>query len=219
VLWSPDGSRGLLAWQGEWDARYDLLERDGSKRRLEISIPGYFGNEAVLWLDSVRVLFHTVAMAPVGGKPTYRESGWHGALAVLDLRTGEYRLVANTPDSTALKVRGRYFDDVLVTEWGNGAVRGHWLYDPRTWQRRRTSLPHGRAYSSPGGAVVIVPTAAGDSSTAVLVTGTDRTELGRVSQDTEAAFSPSGRRGVIRTARGVMLFERSSALSAAERRE
>jgi hypothetical protein len=207
VLWSPDGSRALLAWRGEWDARYRLLERDGSTRKLETAIPGYFGNDAVLWLDSARVLFHIVAMGPIGGEPAYREGGWRGALAVLDLHTGAYSLGASTPDSTALKVAGRYLNDVLVTEWGSQGVRGHWLYDPRTWQRRLASLPRGRAYSSPAGAVVIVLSGVADSVNAVLVTASDTLHLGRVSQDAQPAFSPSGRRGALRTDRGVIVFE------------
>ncbi|MDP9279008.1 MAG: hypothetical protein M3P00_06260, partial [Gemmatimonadota bacterium] len=207
VLWSPDGSRALLAWQGEWDSHYRLLERDGSTRNLQVAIPGYFENEAVLWLDSARVLFHIVAKAPAGGEPTYRESGWHGALAVLDLSTGAYMPVAKTRDSTALRVAGRYLNDVLITEWGTGGVRGHWFYDPLTWQRRPASLPRGRAFPSSAGAVVVLLSAVADSVNAVLVTASRSTELGRVSQDAQPAFSPSGRRGALRTSRGVIVFE------------
>jgi hypothetical protein len=92
VLWSTDGSRALLAWRGEWDFRYRLLERDG-------------------------------------------------------------------------------------------------------------------AFSSPAGAVVVLLDTSPDSAKAVLVSGFDTTELGRVSRDTEPAFSPSGRRGALRTGRGVVIFE------------
>lgn len=208
VLWSPDGSRGLLAWQGEWDFHYRLVERDGSTRKLEVATPGYFGNDAVLWLDSARVLFQIVARGPAGGEPAYSESGWQGALAVLDLRTGAYAPVANTRDSTALLVAGRHLNDVLITEWGSGAVRGHWFYDPRNWQRRPASLPRGRAYSSPAGAVVILLGAVMDSADAVLVTASNTLELGRVGQADQPAFSPSGRRGALRTGRGVIVFER-----------
>ena len=205
VLWSPDGSRALLAWQSEWDFHYRLLERDGSTRRLGVRTPGYYDNDAVLWLDSTRVLFQIVAKSSLGGDPAYRESGWRGALAVLDLGTGAYAPVANTRDSTALLVAGRYLNDVLITEWGSGRVRGHWLYDPGTWQRRQISLPRGRAYSSRAGAVVILLGAVMDS--AILVTGSDTLKLGRVSQDARPAFSPSGRRGALRTSRGVIVFE------------
>src|SRR5215210_22687 len=69
VLWSPDGSRALLAWRGEWDFSYRLLARDGSTRKLDVAIPGYFENDAVLWLDSNRVLFRIVANGPTGGEP------------------------------------------------------------------------------------------------------------------------------------------------------
>ena len=213
VLWSPDGSRALLGWQGEWDAHYDLLARDGSTRRLETATPGYFGNAATLWLDSARVLFEIVAKSSLGGDPSYRESGWRRALAVLDLRTGAYAPVANTRDSTALRVAGRYLNDVLVTEWSSGRVSGHWLYDPGTWQRRPASLPKGRAFSSPAGAVVILLGAVPDSESAVLVTGSSTTELGRVGQGAEPVFSPSGRRGALRTGHGVIVFERQSELT------
>lgn len=207
VLWSPDGSRALLAWQGEGNFHYRLFERDGSTRKLQLATPGYYENDAVLWLDSARVLFHIVANAPAGGEPTYRESGWHGALAVLDLSTGTYAPVAKTRDSTALRVAGRYLDDVLVTEWGDKGVRGHWLYDPRTWERRPASLPIGRAFASPAGAVVILLGAVMDSADAVLVTASGTLELGRISQSDQPAFSPSGRRGSLRTGKGVIVFE------------
>ena len=207
VLWSPDGSRGLLAWQGEWDFHYRLLERDGSTRKLAIATPGFFGNAAVLWLDSASVLFQTVAIGPIGGEPTYRESGWRGDLAVLDLRTGAYTRVTSAPDSVYLRIAGRYLNDVLVTEWGSEGVRGHWFYDPRNWQRRPASLPRGRAYPSPAGAVVMVLRAVADSANAILVTASHTLELGRVSQDAQPAFSPSGRRGALRTNRGVIVFE------------
>ena len=207
VLWSPDGSRALLAWRGEWDFRYRLHERGRPTRKLDVAIPGYFENDAVLWLDSTRVLFRIVANSPTGGEPTYRESGWNGALAVLDLSSGAYARVASTRDSTALLVAGRYFNDVLVTEWSSGAVLGHWFYDPLTWQRRPALIPKGRAFSSPAGAVVVLLNTSADSANAVLVSGPDTTELGRVSRDTEPAFSPSGRRGALRTDRGVVIFE------------
>jgi hypothetical protein len=158
-------------------------------------------------LDSERVLFHITAKSSLGGDPSYRENGWRGVLAVLDLRTGAYAPVANTRDSTLLRVAGRYLDDILVTEWGDGGVRRHWLYDPTTWQRRPASLPRARAYSSPVGAVVLLLGAVMDSADAILVTASDTLKLGRVAQDAYPAFSPSGRRGALRTSQGVILFE------------
>ena len=208
VLWSPDGSRALLAWRGEGGVLYRLLEPDGSMRTLQVATPGYYGHDAVLWLDSERVLFHITAKSSLGGDPAYRENGWRGALAVLDLRTGACAPVANTRDSTMLRVAGRYLNDVLVTEWGGGGVRGHWFYDPGTWQRRPAPLPRGRAFSSPAGAVVILLGAVMDSVDAILVTASDTLKLGRVSQGDQPAFSPRGRRGALRTSRGVIVFER-----------
>ena len=208
VLWSPDGSRALLGWAGEGGEAFDLLERDGSKRRLTTRIPGYYGNTAVLWLDSSRVLFQVVAQGPVGGEPEYRESGWRGALAVLDVRSGEYRLAVNVPDSVFLRVAGHHANGVLVSELGPQGVRSHWLYDPRTWQRRATSFPRGRAFSARGGAVVVLLDSQSDSTNAVLVSGGASQELGLVSRDDgEPAFSPSGQRGAMRTTGGVMVFE------------
>jgi hypothetical protein len=208
VLLAPDGHRAILGWHHEWDALHDLLETDGSRTRLETKIRGYFLNSAVLWLDSTRVLFQTVANGPVGGEPTYRESGWRGDLAVFDLRTNAYSRVTSVPDSIYLRVAGRYLNGVLVTEWSTTGVRGHWLYDTATWERRPLPVPGGRAFASAAGAVVVLIDPQGDSTEAVLVGGRDTIPIGRVARDGEPAFSPSGRRGALRTARGVMLLER-----------
>lgn len=209
VLWSPDGSRALLGWAGEWDAAYDLLDRDGSRRRLTTTIAGYYGGNAVLWLDSTRVLFQVVAKGPIGGEPEYRESGWRGDLAVLDLRSGAYTRATRSPDAVFLRVAGPRADEVLVTEWKSDGVRGHWLYDPSTWRRRPTVLPKGRAFAARGGAVVILLDSQSDTTRAVLVAGGKTTEIGRVPHDGEPAFSPSGRRGAVRTADGIMLLEQT----------
>jgi hypothetical protein len=209
VLLSGDGRRLLLGWQHEWDTVHDLIDADGSKRRLETRIPGYFLNGAVLWLDSTRVLFQVVANGPIGGQPTYRESGWRGDLAVFDLRTNAYTRVTSTPDSTYLRVAGAYLDDVLVTEWGTTGVRTHWLYDTDTWQRRSIELPNGRAFASAAGAVVVFLDSQADTTDAVLVGSRETIPIGRVARDAEPAFSPSGRRGALRTANGVMSFERT----------
>jgi hypothetical protein len=209
VLVSRDGRRVLLAWQQEWDALYDLVEPDGSRRRVATRIPRYFGNAAVLWLDSTRVLFQTVAMGPVGGEPTYRESGWRGDLAVLDLRDNGYSRVTSVPDFTYLRVAGPYGGDVLVTEWDSAGVRAHWLYDTSTWERRPISLPRGRAFASAAGGVVVLLDTRGDSTEAVLVVDRETYRIGRVAGDAEPVFTATGRRGALGTADGVMLFERT----------
>lgn len=209
VLWSRDGARAVLAWAGEWDARHALLERDGSMRNLDTATPGYFGNSAVLWLDSVRVLFQTVAKGPVGGEPTYRESGWRGDLAVLDLRSNAYTRVTSIPDFTYLRVAGLHLNDVLVTEWDTSGVRAHWFYDPRTWQRRPAPVPKGwRAFAAQTGAVVVLLEGQGDTTDAVLVAAGDTLALGRLARDAEPVFSPSGRRGALRNEQGVVVFQR-----------
>ena len=208
VLLSNDGRRALLGWRLEWDAVYDLVEAGGSARRVETRIPGYFGNDAVLWLDSTRVLFHTVANGPIGGEPTYRESGWRGDLAVLDLRANSYTRVTGVPDFTYLRVAGPYLGQVLVTERDTSGVRGHWLYDPRTWERRTIELPRGRAFSATGGGIVVFLDSPSDTTEAVLVASGVTTQLGHVARDEEPSFTPSGRRGALHTANGVILFER-----------
>jgi len=83
----------------------------------------------------------------------------------------------------------------------------HWIYNPQDLRRRAVSLPKGRVFSSPAGAVVILLGAVADSADAILVTASDTLKLGRVAQDAQPAFSPSGRRGALRTSRGVIVFE------------
>jgi hypothetical protein len=207
VLLSPDGKRAVLGWQHEWDAIHDLLGPDGSVRRLLTRIPGFYLNSAALWLDSTRILFHIVASGPRGGEPTYRESGWRWPLALFDLRTDEYKIVVDVPELTRLRVAGPYGDDVLVTEWDTAGVRGHWVYDTKTWQRRAIALPKGRAFSSKAGAVVVYPDAQADTTDAILFWNGKSKPIGRVARDAEPAFSPTGRRGAIHTPVGVMLFE------------
>lgn len=205
VVLSPDGRRALLGWQQEWDTDYDLLAADGSRRTLTTRIRGYYLNSAALWLDSSRVLFQTVATGPLGGQPEYRESGWRGDLAVLDLKSGSYERVTSVPDRTYLRVAGWYGDDVLVTEWDSSGVRGHWVYETQRWQRRTLSLPRGRAFSSRAGAAVVLLDTPGDTTDALLI-ARDTSALGRVARDAAPAFTPSGRRGVIHTTRGVIVF-------------
>jgi len=207
VLWSSDGRRAILGWQHEWDARYELLEENGLRRPIDVNLPGYYGNGAARWLDSTRVLFQTVATGPIGGKPAYRESGWRGDLAVLDLHTGSYSRVTSVPDSTFLHVIGWYGEGILVREWRGATPRRSWLYDPLTWNRRPVSIRDGPAFSSQAGALVVLTGADGDSSEAVVVSGNGPKVLGRVARDAVPAFSPSGRRGLVATARGSMLFE------------
>lgn len=207
LLWSPDGERALLGWTGEWDSVFDLLERDGGRRRLRTVMDGYYGNDAALWLDSTRVLFRVVAKGPAGGAPEYRESGWRGDLAVLDVRTGAYSRVTSVPDSLFRRVAGMHPNGVLVTELGPAGVRGHAFVDPHTWRSRPAALPKGRAFASRGGAAVVLLDSTADTTTALIVAGGDTTEVGRVPLDGEPVFSPSGRRGAMRTADGVMLLE------------
>jgi hypothetical protein len=208
VLWSPDATRAVLTFEDE-AGEFALLNADGSTRALVARIPGYYYDSPVLWLDSTRVLFQTVANGPISGPPSYRESGWRGDLAVLDVSSAEYRRVTGVPDGVYLRVAGRYIDDILVTEWGEGRVPAQATYDPRTWSRRPTSLPTGRAFASVAGAVVVLLHPEPDTTTAVLVAGGDTTVLGVVARDAEPVFSPSGRIGALRTSEGVWLFERS----------
>lgn len=209
VLWSRDGKRALLTWEDEGRARHELLEADGSSRVIDLVLPGYFSDRAALWLDSVRVLFQIVASGPVRGEATYKESGWRGDLAVLDLRSGAYTRVTDVPDLSYLRVAGPYLDQVLVTEWHATGVRAQWLYDSRNWEHVQMLLPAGRAFASVAGAVVVLLDPGGDSTTAMLIAGGDSTVIGTVARDAEPVFSPSGRVGSLRTSRGVMFFERA----------
>ena len=208
ILWSLDGQRALLGWHGEWDARYRVLEADGTLRDVETRIPGYFGNGAVLWLDDTRVLFHTVANAPVGKEPEYKESGWRGDLAVLDLAGATYRRVTDVADSIYLRVVGPYDGGVLAAERKGALLSGYWRYDTRTWARRMVTLPTGRAVASSADAVVMYGDAGADSSSAVLVSGARTIPLGTVARDAIPVFSPTGRRGAVATGAGLVEFNR-----------
>jgi hypothetical protein len=207
ILWSDDGARALLGWHGEGGSRYEVLEQNGDRSRVAIRIAGYSGDTPALWLDATHVLFTTVANGPLAGEPMHRESGWRGDFAVLDLAARAYSLVTHVPDGTFLRVAGHHQTAVLVTEWDSSGVRAHWLYDPRTWQRRPTTLPKGRAFAARAGAVVVLVDSPGDSSSAGLVIGRYTLQLGRVARDTEPVFTPRGDRGSVRTGKGVLLFE------------
>jgi hypothetical protein len=217
LIWSPDGERAVLVWGAEWDSRHQVLERDGTIRDLETVLPGYFLNDAALWLDSERVLFRTVAMGPVGGEPEYRESGWRGDLAVLALGTGDYHLVTQVPDHTYLHVGGLVPGGVLVTTWTSAGARsgyaggGHDIYEPYTWGGDPVPLPAGRAFGSAAGAIIVVlepPSGAApaDVMEAILIAASDTVFLGTVAMDAEPLFSPAGRRAALRTADGRLLL-------------
>jgi hypothetical protein len=217
LVWSPDGDRAILVRGAEWDSRHDLLERDGTIRELETSIPGYFLNDAALWLDSAHVLFRTVAMGPVGGEPDYRESGWRGDLAVLALGTGDYRLVTHVPDHTYLGVGGVIPGGILVTTWTTDRTRsgradgGHAVYEAGTWEQNPIVLPAGRAFGSAAGAIIVLvePDSAEegiDLVEAVLIAAGETIPLGLTAMDAEPVFSPAGRRAALRMADGRLLL-------------
>jgi hypothetical protein len=223
LVWSPDGERVVLVWGAEWDSRHQVLDRDGSIRDLETVLPGYFLNDAAVWLDPDRILFRTVAMGPVGGEPEYRESGWRGDLAVLALGTGDYHLVTQVPDHTYLHVGGLIPGGVLVTAWTAAAAPpgyaggGHVVYEPDTWEGGPIPLPAGRAFGSVAGAIIVfldrtadidraADTDPGDVMEAVLIAAGDAVFLGRVAMDAEPVFSPAGRRAALRTVDGRLLL-------------
>jgi hypothetical protein len=217
LVWSPDGDRAILVWGAEWDSRHDLLERDGTIRELETSIPGYFLNDAALWLDSAHVLFRTVAMGPVGGEPDYRESGWRGDLAVLALGTGDYRLVTRVPDHTYLRVGGVIPGGILVTTWTADSTRsgradaGHAVYEAATWEQDPIELPAGRAFASAAGAIIVLlqPDSGAEGADlveAVLIAAGETIPLGLTAMDAEPVFSPAGRRAALRMADGRLLL-------------
>jgi hypothetical protein len=209
LLWAPDGSRAILSWWGEWDGHHELfLSAEAERTPLATRIAGYYLNAPLLWLDANRVLFTTVAMGPVGGAPEYREAGWRGDLAVLDVETGRYERVTTVADGAFLRAAGHFHGGVLVTEWGDEGIRGHWLYDPKTWQRAPADLPPGRILTSLAGAAVMLLDPGAETTPAVLVAGSASTPLGTVTRDAAAVFSPSGRWGALRTGDGLLLIER-----------
>jgi hypothetical protein len=217
LIWSPAGDRAILVWGAEWDSRHDVLERDGTIRELETSIPGYFLNDAALWLDSAHVLFRTVAMGPVGGEPEYRESGWRGDLAVLALGTGDYRLVTHVPDHTYLRVGGVIPGGVLVTGWTPAGTRsgstdgGHVVYEAGTWEQDPIELPAGRTFASAAGAIIVLlePDSGAEEADlveAVLIAAGGSIPLGLTAINAEPVFSPTGRRAALRMADGRLLL-------------
>jgi hypothetical protein len=214
VMWSPDGRRAILAWEDEGRAHQEVYESMGTHRSIDPRIAGYYGDRAALWLDSSRVLFEIVASAGRDGTTGYKESGWRGDLAVLDVESGNYARVTSARDGEYLRVAGRLGGGVLVTQWdGTGVIR-HWRYDTTSWTRSVTDLPSGRAFASASGATVVLTDAEGDSATAVLVVPriggqaneTGSLALGKVARDAQPAFAPGGAIGSVHTASGVVLL-------------
>ena len=206
ALWSPDGTRAMLSWQAEWDAHHELLEADGSRRAVANTVEGYMLDHAALWLDERRVLFEIVASGPKGGEPEYRESGWRGDFAVLDLESGEYRRVTDVADGTFLRAAGRLDRKVLARAHGSGGAIEHWLYDPVDWSRTPRLLPAGRTFAAADVVVGLSPAAgaaaAEDRWNAWLAIGADTTALGAAADpDLAPALSADGRRIALRILR------------------
>jgi hypothetical protein len=216
VVWSANGRRAILAWEGEGRAHQEVFELTGARSPIDPRIAGYYGDRAALWLDSSRVLFEIVAGAGRNGATGYKESGWRGDLAVLDLRSLNYTRVTDAGDDEYLRVAGPHRDGVLVTQWGAPGVDRHWWYDKTMWKRSAIELPAGRVFSSIGGATVVFTDAEGDSATALLfpaplgVRGNETRSItiGKVARDAQPAFSPGGAIGSVHTGAGTVLLIR-----------
>ena len=160
ALWLNDGSRALLGWHGEGGSRFVLFRPGQPTQPIEPQLPGYSDHSPVLWLDSARVLFQTVANGPLSGSPMHCESGWRGDLAVLDLRTGAFTRVTSVPDRIYLRAAGRLPSGILVTEWDSVGMQGHWLYDTEHWQRSQSTFPravHSRHSAEPSLSISMRP--------------------------------------------------------------
>ena len=203
VLWSPDGRRAILTWTAEWDGHHELLDADGSRTSLATFEDGYNLDFPALWLDDERVLFTLVATGPRGGEPEYREAGWRGDLAVLDLERDEFRRVTDAPDSTWLRPAGLLDGRLLVRADGPGRLGEFWLYDPHDWSREPAALPPGRARAAGDAVVLLEPApAAGDAWDARLYQNGRSTELGPAADpDLDPAVSRDGRRIALRVLR------------------
>lgn len=203
ALWSPDGRRAVLTWSAEWDGHHELLGEDGERSTLATFEEGYMLDFPALWLDDRRVLFTMVAKAPRGGEPEYRESGWRGDLAVLDLANEEFRRVTDTPDSTWLRPTGLLGGRVLVREDGPRGLGRFWLYDPGDWTREPIDLPPARAAAAGDAVVTLEPAdAGGDAWEVRLRAGGRTTELGRAADpDLLPAISRDGRSIALRVVR------------------
>jgi hypothetical protein len=150
----------LLSWTAEWDLHHELRREDGRLVVLDTNLPGYMLDAPALWLDSTRVLFTVVATGPRGGEPEYRESGWRGDLALLELHRSRgspadsapdsFRRVTDVPDGQFLRPTGLLNGQVLCADGT--------LIDPRLWRVTAIDLPPGIAYGA--GSTVVV---AGDS--------------------------------------------------------
>ena len=198
LLFAPDGHAAVLSWRAEWALHHELLGADGGRRTLDVRMPGYMAHEALLWLDSTRVLFSAIATGPVAGQPEYRESGWRGDLAVLDLQRGVFRRVTAVAVGNFLRSAGEHNGAVLVAEFQGSTVRGYWRYDPGSWERTPIALPAGRAFAR-GPLAIVLATVGTDRIEALLPAGDSLIRLGPVDEPgAEPAFSPDGTTAVIR---------------------
>ncbi len=159
VMWSPNGRRLLTWWAEEWTSTYALVDTsNGSMEVLTTRLPGYMLPGAELWLDDRRILFTTRATGPKGGEPEYRESGWRGDLAVLDLATHQYTRVTDVHEDVGLGVMAAWGDTVLaLRRTQNEPLATFVLFDSRTWRETPSGLPRGTraAASRDGGRIAV----------------------------------------------------------------
>jgi hypothetical protein len=146
LLWSPDGSRLLLAWAAEWESSFAVARVEGgSLEPIATRLDGFYLSEAWGWLDVQRILFSAQASRDARGRSEYSESGgYRSDLTVYDLRDSSYVKVTAAADGVMLRPLARWgTSEVLVGERERGATRyeRYWAYDPVAWSRRPVPLP------------------------------------------------------------------------------
>lgn len=108
---------------------------------------GHFLTSAWDWLDRDRILFSVQASQDRQGRAEYSESGGaRGELAMLDLRTDAFTLVAQAEDRVFLRPLARWGPRGLLVGEGQRDgryLRRYWVYDTETWSRREVPIPGG----------------------------------------------------------------------------
>src|SRR5688572_13091914 len=206
VMWAPNGRRLLTWWSEEWTRTYGLVDTaSGSIEILTTRLPGYMLPGAELWLDDRRILFTTRATGPKGGEPEYRESGWRGDLAVLDLGTHQYERVTDVVDDVGLGVMAAWGDTVLaLRRTSDEPLATFVLFDTRTWRETPSGLPRGTTIAASRDGSLVAVFRSDNLLSQVLIrarqpgmpSAAPVLIPGRI---TSAAWSPNGRRLALST--------------------
>jgi hypothetical protein len=159
VRWAPNGRRLLTSWADEGSVTYALVDTiSGGLEPLTMRIPGYGPPAVALWLDDRRIVFTTRATAGRDGATGYRESGWRGDIAVLDIGTHAFERVTSVNDGVFLEPVAAWADTVVaVRRLAGESLATFSLLDTRTWGETMSALPRGTgiAATGDGGRVVV----------------------------------------------------------------